>query len=183
MDRRAPRKWRHNIGALIVCAFALARPQYAVAQELWRGLDLGATPKSVLKAFPDASRPLSITTLADGETDDLVTHALFFGGRLMEVRFFFRDGSLSTVQLMPASIQAARTAQNLRLAHTLADDLTARYGSPFTCGDRSYAAVALFECKWLAKPTVIRLWYMDIAGQAPALRIAFRKVDDAAYDF
>jgi len=30
---------------------------------------------------------------------------------------------------------------------------------------------------------VIRLWYLDVLGQAPSLRVVFRKADDAAYDF
>ena len=150
---------------------------------MWRGLDLGATPKSVLKAFPDATRPLSVVTLADGESDDLAARGLFFDDRLMDVMFFFREGGLSAVQLAPVSIEPGQTTQNLRLAHEFADQLTVRYGSPFSCGERTYAAVTLFECKWLNKPTVVRLWYMDTLGQGPILRIAFRKVDDAAYDF
>jgi hypothetical protein len=165
----------------MACAFAY--PDRVAAQELWRGLDLGASPKSVRQAFPDATQPLSIVTLADGETDDLVTHGLFLGDRLMEVRFFFREGGLTTVQLAPVAIDPGRPADNLQFARTLAGRLTTRYGQPFDCGDKSYAGVDLYECKWLAKPIVVRLWYLDAQGQAPSLRIVFRKADDAAYDF
>jgi len=150
---------------------------------LWRGLNLGASQKTVSEAFPDAKPPPLTVTLADGETDDLVTNAFFVDDRFMEVRFFFREGGLTSVMLSPASIEPARPTHNLRDARTMADRLTARYGAPFDCGDKSYAHVDLYECKWLAKPIVIRLWYLDVLGQAPSLRVVFRKADDAAYDF
>jgi hypothetical protein len=146
---------------------------------LWRGLEVGASVKSVQQAFPAATQPLSVTTLADGETDDLTTHGLFLGDRLMEVRFFFRDNALTSVQLLPVATQT----QNLKLARELADRLSARHGEPFDCGDHSYGGVGLYACKWLEGPVLIRLWYIDAHGEATNLRIAFRTVGDAAYDF
>jgi hypothetical protein len=173
---------RGLIGALIIaCAFV--RPDPVAAQVLWRGLNLGATPKTVSRAFPDAKQPPVITILADGETDDLVTNAFFVDDRFMEVRFFFREGGLTAVMLSPASIDVAHPAHNLQAPTTMAGRLTSQYGPPFDCGDKSYAQVALYECKWLAKPIVIRLWYLDVLGEAPSLRVVFRKADDAAYDF
>jgi hypothetical protein len=181
-----PHTWlgvgRGVVGALIIsCAFV--RPDPVAAQVLWRGLNLGATPKTVSRAFPDAKRPPLTVTLADGETDDLVTNAFFVDDRFMEVRFFFREGGLTAVMLSPASIDVAHPAHNLQAATTMAGRLTSQYGPPFDCGDKSYAQVALYECKWLAKPIVIRLWYLDVLGEAPSLRVVFRKADDAAYDF
>jgi hypothetical protein len=173
---------RGVISALIIsCAFV--RPDPVAAQVLWRGLNLGATPKTVGRAFPDAKLPPVTVTLADGETDDLVTNAFFVDDRFMEVRFFFREGGLTAVMLSPASIDPAHPTRNLQAATAMADRLTAGYGAPFDCGDKSYAQVDLYECKWLAKPIVIRLWYLDVLGQAPSLRVVFRKADDAAYDF
>ncbi len=150
---------------------------------MWRGLDVGASLNSVRQAFPDATQPLSVTTLADGETDDLTTHGLFLGDRLMDVRFFFRDGGLTSVQLSPVAVAVQKQTANLSLARDLAGRLTARYGAPFDCGDKSYAGLGLYSCKWLEGPIIIRLWYLDAQGQASTLRIAFRKADDAAYDF
>ena len=72
---------------------------------------------------------------------------------------------------------------NLGAAERLTGELTAQYGQPFDCGDKSYAGVGLYECKWLAKPLVVRLWYEDVLGEASSLRIVIRKADDAAYDF
>jgi hypothetical protein len=166
---------------IVICAFV--RPDHVAAQELWRGLNLGASPKTVIRVFPDAKRPPLTVTLADGETDQLVTNAFFVDDRFMEVRFFFREGGLTAVMLSPASMDPSRPARNLRAATAMADRLTARYGAPFDCGDKSYAQVDLYECKWLAKPIVIRLWYLDVLGQRPSLRVVFRKADDAAYDF
>jgi hypothetical protein len=177
-----PGAGRGLIGALIIaCAFV--RPDPVAAQVLWRGLNLGATPKTVSRAFPDAKQPPVTVTLADGETDDLVTNAFFVDDRFMEVRFFFREGGLTAVMLSPASIDPAHPARNLQAATAMAGRLTGQYGAPFDCGDKSYAQVALYECKWLAKPIVIRLWYLDVLGEAPSLRVVFRKADDAAYDF
>ena len=186
--RRGP--WPHAwlcAGRGVVCALiiscAFVRPDPVAAQVLWRGLNLGASPKTVSHAFPDARQPPITITLADGETDDLVTHAFFVDDRFMEVRFFFREGGLTAVMLSPASIEPAHGEQNLLAATAMADRLTARYGAPFDCGDKSYAHVDLYECKWLAKPIVIRLWYLDVLGEAPSLRVVFRKADDTAYDF
>lgn len=173
--------WRGAVCALIACVFVY--PDRAPAQELWRGLEVGASINRVRQAAPDATQPLSVTTLADGETDDLTTHGLFLGDRLMEVRFFFRDNGLTSVQLAPVAAGVQKRVQNMQLASDLAARLTARYGAPFDCGDRSYADVDLYACKWLKGPIIIRLWYLDAHGQAPTLRIAFRKADDAAYDF
>jgi hypothetical protein len=167
--------------AIIACVFAY--PDSAAAQALWRGLEVGASLKRVRDAFPDATQPLSVTTLADGETDDLTTRGISLGDRLMEVRFFFRDNGLTSVQLSPAATETQSQAVNLKLARDLADRLSARYGAPFDCGDKSYAGLGLYACKWLQGPIIIRLWYLDASGQAPSLRIAFRRADDAAYDF
>jgi hypothetical protein len=128
-------------------------------------------------------QPGTLITLADGETDDLATHRFFLGDRFMEVRFFFRDGGLTTVQLVPESIDPARPKENAQLARMLSERLTEQYGPPFDCGDQSSAGVHLFRCKWIAKPTIVRLWYLDVEGEAPVLLIAFREVGDASYDF
>jgi hypothetical protein len=166
--------------ALIALVFAF--PDGAAAQELWRGLELGASVKTVSEAFPAATRPLSVTTLADGETDDLVTNDFFLDDRFLQVRFFFREGALTAVMFSPATPQGQPVA-NLGAAERLTSELTTQYGQPFDCGDKSYAGVALYECKWLAKPLVVRLWYQDVLGEAPSLRVVIRKADDAAYDF
>jgi len=167
--------------ALILCAFAA--PERVVAQTLWRGLELGASPNAVRQAFPTAQPPLSTVTLSDGETDDLVTHDFFDLDRFMTVRFFFRDARLTAVMLSPAVVEAGQPAADRRAASDLAAQLTRRIGSPFDCGDASAAGVHIFRCSWLAKPIVIRLWYLDAIGQAPSLRVVYRKADDAAYDF
>jgi hypothetical protein len=171
---------RGAICALIALVFAF--PDGAAAQALWRGLELGASVKTVHEAFPAATRPLSVATLADGETDDLVTNDFFLDDRFLQVRFFFREGGLTAVMFSPATPDG-QPAANRGAAERLATQLTARYGQPFDCGDKSYAGVELFECKWLAKPLVVRLWYEDVLGEAPSLRVVIRKADDAAYDF
>ena len=150
---------------------------------LWRGLNLGASPKTVTQAFPDAKPPPVTITLADGSSDQLVTNSFFAGDRFLEVRFFFREGGLTAVMLTPAAIDPSHPVLNLRAATAMAGRLTEQYGQPFDCGDKSFARVDLYECKWLAGPIVIRLWYLDVLGQAPSLRVVFRKADDAAYDF
>jgi hypothetical protein len=178
---------RKGSGRGVVCALiiscALVRPDPVAAQVLWRGLNLGASPKTVSQAFPEARQPPVSVTLADGETDQLVTNSFFVDDRFMEVRFFFREGGLTAVMLSPAAIDPSHPALNLRAATAMAAQLTDQYGAPFDCGDKSFARVALYECKWLAKPIVVRLWYLDVLGQAPSLRVVFRKADDAAYDF
>jgi hypothetical protein len=183
----APRGERQGWGRGVVCALIIAcafvRPDPVAAQVLWRGLNLGASPKTVSQAFPDAQPPAASVTLADGETDQLVTHSFFVADRFMEVRFFFREGGLTAVMLTPAAIDPSRPVLNIRAASAMAAQLTQQYGQPFDCGDKSFARVDLYECKWLAKPIVIRLWYLDALGQSPSLRIVFRKADDAAYDF
>jgi hypothetical protein len=179
--RQWARAWPGAVCALIACVFVYPDP--ARADELWRGLEVGASVKSVRHAFPDATQPLSPVTLADGETDNLTTYGLFLGDRLMEVRFFFRENGLTSVQLAPVAVGTQTRAANLRLAEALSARLTARYGAPFDCGDRTSAGVGLYACKWLNGPIIVRLWYLDAAGTAASLRIAFRKADDAAYDF
>jgi len=178
----APRLRLRRGAICTLIAWVLAFPDSAAAQALWRGLELGASVKTVHAAFPAATRPLSITTLADGETDDLVTNDFFVDDRFLQVRFFFREGGLTAVMFAPAA-PAGQPVANLGAAESLAGALTARYGRPFDCGDKSYAGVGLYECKWLAKPLVVRLWYEDVLGQAPSLRVVIRKADDAAYDF
>lgn len=176
----SPQAWRAAVCAIVICC-VFACPDRVAAQALWRGLNLGASPNTVRQAFPAARPPAVLETLADGETDELVTNAFFEGDRFMEIRFFFREGGLTAVMASPAAIDPSRP--NLRAAEALAGRLTARYGAPFDCGDKSYARVGLYECKWLAAPIVIRLWYLDVLGQSPSLRVVFRKADDAAYDF
>ena len=111
--------------------------------------------------------------LADGETDDLVTNAFFKGDRFMDVEVLLGEGGLTAVMLPPPAIEPSRA--NLSAAETIAGRLTARYGAPFDCGDKSYARVGLYACKWLAAPIAIRLWHLDAMGQSPTLRVVFRK--------
>ena len=180
---RAASRLRLRRGAVCaLIAWVFAFPDGAGAQALWRDLELGASVKTVREAFPAATRPLSITTLADGETDDLVTNDFFLDDRFLQVRFFFLGGGLTAVMFSPATPDGQPVA-NRGAAVRLADELSARYGQPFDCGDKSAAGVGLYECKWLAKPLVVRLWYEDVLGQAPSLRVVIRKADDAAYDF
>ena len=99
---RAASRLRLRRGALCaLVALVFAFPNGAAAQELWRGLELGASVKTVRQAFPAATRPLSVTTLADGETDDLVTNDFFLDDRFLQVRFFFREGGLTAVMFSP----------------------------------------------------------------------------------
>jgi hypothetical protein len=166
-----------------VLAMVLAGAGAASAQELWRGARLGMSPAEVRGLFADAAPPPAVITLMGGETDDLVLKGVRLGGVNMTARFFFRDGLLTTVQLAPARRLLTRPEDNMRLAQDLRAELGQEFGAPFECGDKSYAGVAMFNCKWLKGPIVVRLWYMDVMGQSPNLRIGFRKADDPSYDY
>ncbi len=135
------------------------------------------------KTFPDAAPPRTLVTLTGGETDDLVAKGLSFAQRSVEARFFFRDGALTTIQLAPVDLSPAQTRGNLQLAHHMSEALDQEYGAPFDCDDKSFAGVAMFDCKWFKAPVIVRLWYIDVSGQAPDLRIVFRRADDPSYDF
>jgi len=116
---------RGAVCALIALVFAF--PDGAAAQALWRGVELGASVKTVREAFPAATRPLSVTTLADGETDDLVTNDFFLDDRFLQVRFFFLEGALTAVMFSPAAPDG-QPAVNRGAAERLAEKLTDRYG-------------------------------------------------------
>ncbi len=179
----AVRMWRTKGAVCALIACVLVPPGQVAAQGLWRGLPVGASVTEVKNAFPTATRPLAPTTLADGSSDDLTTTAFVDGDRFMRISFFFREGGLTAVMLTPPAVAPDRPGANLQIASAMAADFTARYGAPFDCGDASDPGLSLYRCKWLDGPIVIRLWYMDALGQAPILRVVYRKADDAAYDF
>ena len=150
--------------------------------DLWRGAKVGMDVTAVRRAFPAAVPPATPTILTGGEIDRLQLSAVDLDGRRAVAHFFFKEGGLVSVELTLPGLKPGESAANARDMARLAEHLTGTYGDAYDCGDRSESDITAYGCKWLRKPLSIRLWYMDVAGQAPLFYLAFRQADDPGYD-
>jgi hypothetical protein len=96
--------------------------------------------------------------------------------------FYFKGDGLVAVNINLPDLKPAASAQNVRDMQRIAAGLTAQYGTGYDCGDKSKSNITAYGCKWLKSPLSVRLWYMDVAGQAPLFYLAYRQADDPGYD-
>jgi hypothetical protein len=173
------------IGALCLAAgsvgTAQAAPVPAEAPDLWRGARAGMDVDGVRGLFPGARPVAGGAILTGGEVERLDLPGLELGGRPAVARFYFDGAALAAVELTVSGL-THQPAANEALAQAVAAQYSGLYGAGYDCGDRSLGDVSVYECKWLAGPVRVRLWYMDVAGQAPMLVLGYRKVDSPGYD-
>ena len=150
--------------------------------ELWGGAKVAMTAAQVQALFPRAAAPGRQTLLTDGEAELLELPGVTIAGRPAAAQFYFREGALVAVKLAVTGLPPDAPGRGLAAAAAAADVLHRRYGSGYDCGDRSFGDISAYECKWLRDAVSIRYWYMDIAGQAPLMYVAFRQADDPGYD-
>ena len=150
--------------------------------DLWRGARIGMDVAAVKRIFPSALAPMTPTTLTGGEGDALELAGVDLDGRLATAHFFFKDGGLISVQLGLPALRPGASAANMADMARLSGELTRSLGEAYDCGDRSESDITAYGCKWLKKPLAVRLWYMDVAGQAPLFYLAFRQADDPGYN-
>lgn len=150
--------------------------------ELWRGAKIGMSIAEVRRLFPAARPPEAPMVLTGGEVDRLELTSVDLESRAATARFFFKGGGLVSVELSLPSLRPAATAENMSAAREIGERFTARYGRSYDCGDRSFGEIDAYGCKWLKSPLSIRLWYMDVAGQAPLFYVAYRQANDPGYN-
>ena len=150
--------------------------------DLWHGAEVGMNVAQVERLFPSAAPPQVATLLTGGETDLLELHGVDLNGHVAVAHFYFRGGSLAAVNVNLTDLKPSVSAQNVNDMHRIASDLTASYGAEYDCGDKSESSITAYGCKWLQGPLSIRLWYMDVAGQAPLFYLAYRPAADPGYD-
>ena len=150
--------------------------------DLWRGAKVGMGVSQVLALFHGAAAPPNPTTLTGGEVDRLQLTGVDLAGHPAVAHFYFNNDELVSVQLSLNDLRAAASVKNITAAEQISAEISALYGASYDCGDKSFADVAAYECKWLKKPLSIRLWYMDTSGQAPLFYLAYRQADDPGYN-
>ena len=150
--------------------------------DLWRGARLGMSVTDLRRLFPESTAPQTPAILTGGETESLEMTGIALAGRPAVARFFFKEARLVAVELTLPDLKAAASSTNLAAAQEIAAEYTAKFGQGFDCGQRGLGDLNAYECTWLKSPLLIRLWYMDSAGQAPLLYVAFRQAGDPGYD-
>lgn len=154
----------------------------ATAPQLWPGVPLAMSAEAFKATFPAAFAPKDPQTLIGGEREAYRLQGLSLAGEPAWARFFFKDGRLAALEVTPNDVRAGHTRDNLAIAHRVVEGYTRRYGRGYDCADRSDADVTSYECKWSAPGVSIRLWYMDVAGQAPDFYVATRAFDDPNFN-
>ena len=177
----------------MVCAAPLAQAAPSVIKvptvadpvkglDLWRGAKVGMSVSQIQALFHGAATPAHPTVLTGGEIDRLQLAGVDLAGHPSVAHFYFNNDELVSVQLSLTDLKAAASVQNLKAAERISSEISLLYGVSYDCGDKSFADVAAYECKWLRKPLSVRLWYMDTAGQAPLFYLAYRQADDPGYN-
>lgn len=150
--------------------------------DLWRGAKVGMGVAEVGRLFPAAVPPTTPTVLTGGELDRLQLSGVELDGRPAIARFFFKGPELTSVELNFPGLRPAASETNIALVKQVASHLGLTYGQGYDCGDKSSGNIDVYECKWLRGPLSVRLWYMDVAGQAPLFYLAFRQASDPSYN-
>jgi hypothetical protein len=157
--------------------FAQAAPSPVV---LWGGLRTGMTPAQVRDLFPSAE-PIADPQADAGYLTTLLTAAPPAYGHPGRALLRFHNDRLFSVRLDVLSLKAGERAQNVKLAAEMIADLS-KLAPSYDCADNSRADVKLMDCKWLRDGAAVRLEYMDVAGQAPELKVLFSPVSDVGSD-
>lgn len=169
-----------SLAATLLASVLLTSAGAARAQALWGGAEVGMSVDQVRRLYPHASATPGRET--DPVPEVLQAPAPPLGGKPTTARFLFRAGGLIAVQLEPR-VGAGNTQANVEIAKRLAQDYTVRLGQAYDCGDFGSSNIAEYQCKWLNGEVAVRLWYLDVAGQAPVLRLRFRRADDPSLGF
>ena len=147
---------------------------------LWGGVSTGMTSAEVRSLYPDA-------VLVTGPTADtgylrtLKSPAPPVDGHAATALFRFHNDRLFGVRLDVGGLPSAADRENRTLVARLVKDYSAR-DAAYDCADNSRADTNLIDCKWLAAGASIRLEYMDVAGQAPYLKIIYSSIADVGSD-
>lgn len=149
---------------LALCASA------ASAQELWRGANIDMSIEQVVATVPEAHA-------AEGETRgglDLgaAVDAITIGRDTWSANFFFKDGRLEMVLLMPSEEVSALAYGPM--FNPLLDDLREAYGEPFSCDAGQFGR----DCEWRFPDRTITLSHADIYS-VKSLHIRYEKREDA----
>ena len=148
--------------------------------ELWGGVSTGMSFAQVRALYPRA-------TLVTGPTADtgylrtLRSPAPLLEGHPTVALFRFHNDRLFGVRLDVEGLPSAHDRDNRRLVARLMQGYSAR-DQAYDCADNSRADTNLVDCKWLEGGASIRLEYMDVAGQAPYLKILYSSIADVGSD-
>ena len=166
-----------TLAAVIATPGAWAAPPSVV---LWDGLRTGMSAAQVRRAFPAAS-PQPDPEADAGYLTTLQAAAPVIDRQPVRALFRFHNDRLFSVRLDVLSLRPGERTRNLALADRLIAGFS-RAGPGYDCFDNSRADVKLLDCKWLREGVAIRLEYMDVSGQAPALKILLSPVSDVGSD-
>ncbi len=171
--------WAGGLAALAGAASAAAPAGGPTL--LWGGLTSGMTQAQVVQVFPAAvvSPELQddsgyLTTLA------VPVRALY--GQPARARLRFRNRRLAAVRLDVATLRAGHRRDNVRRARALIRAYSAAYRDVYDCNDNSFADTAQLDCRWVDRGLTIQLEYMDVAGQAPVLKVLYSPTADVGPD-
>jgi hypothetical protein len=150
-------------------------PPRVLGPELWHGARTGMGEEDVSKLFPNAT-PSKGEALPAGSKSALQLKTELAGLPATAQFFFSADGDLTTIIIDRADVAAHKTNDNLAKAHKVADQLTADYGKAQSCSEQPQ--LASLTCTWNLGEAKAILSYRDIAGNAPALNVTYRKRSD-----
>jgi hypothetical protein len=147
-------------------------PPDQLGPALWRGARIGMSRTDVTALFP-AVTPSKGESLPNGSKSafNLTTE---LGGAPATAQFYFNPDGLSAVIIDRPDVAPHATQQNLVKAHQVVDQLTAEYGPPKTCAERS--RLAALTCDWTLGEAKAVASYRDIGGASPTLSVTYRKL-------
>lgn len=168
-----------GLSALALCAASPLPVDTPVP--LWGGLSSGMSQIEVQRLYP-AAKPSPETQDDSGYLTTLAVPLRGLYGEPALARFRFRNRRLAAVRLDVKSLKPGHRRENVRVARALIRDYTAAYKNAYDCNNNSFADTAALDCKWLDKGATVQLEYMDVAGQAPVLKVFFSPTADVGPD-
>lgn len=172
-------------GALMAAALATsaasAPPAADTPVPLWGGLASGMNQAQVHQVYPAAA----LSREAQDDSGYLTTLAVplpTLYGQPALARFRFRNRQLVAVRLDARNLKPAHRRDNIARVHALIKAYSLAHPDVYDCKDNSFADTADLDCKWVDKGLTIQLEYMDVAGQAPLLKVVYSPTADVGPD-
>jgi len=137
------------------------------------GRQFGDDAPEVQQIFPGVTRDANPGHLINDATEDFAmdtqaaTHAA-------HVNFYFREGHLFEVLINITDLSSGSTSFNMEQAKELSALVSRKYGEPYNCEISPSPVLSKYECDWIQGERNISVLYMDVAGDAVVLNVAYK---------
>ena len=155
---------------------AKTRTPWKPGVQLWKGLVSGMSPADARAVIPDLQP--SATPKQSAEDEDAMEGTGEIQSKPVEVTTYFDTGHLTDVLISFKDVPVNATESNVLRMKALRDDLSVKYGQPYTCTDEPGSVGNRYSCDWAKDGLRVNLLYSDVGGDVPILNVSYHSNGD-----